>query len=123
MSRRKGQNPKLLIGTRSDGSEYFYFQYWLDVPGEDERKRRREIVGPLKSKSGGLTKTEAEAKKMKFLAELNNRFPSLPSSKTFADAVKHYREVFAPRMLRDSTFSTADSHLKTRLLWPRGFDI
>jgi len=26
MSRRKGQNPKLLIGTRSDGSQYFYFQ-------------------------------------------------------------------------------------------------
>ena len=36
MSRRKGQNPKLLIGTRSNGSEYFYFQYWLDIPGEDE---------------------------------------------------------------------------------------
>ncbi len=115
MSRRKGQNPKLLIGTRSDGSEYFYFQYWLDVPGEDERKRRREIIGPVKTKTGGLTKTEAEAKKMKFLADLNNRFLALPSSKTFADAVKHYREVFAPRMLRDSTFSTADSHLKNHL--------
>ena len=115
MSRRKGQNPKLRIGTSSDGSEYFYFQYWLDVPGEDERKRRREIVGPVKTKTGGLTKTEAEAKKMKFLAELNDRFIALPSSKTFADAVKHYREVFAPRMLRDSTFSTADSHLKNHL--------
>lgn len=115
MSRRKGQNPKLLIGNRSDGSQYFYFQYWLDVPGEDERKRRREIVGPIKTKTGGLTKTEAEAKKMKFLAELNNRFIALPSSKIFADAVKHYREVFAPRMLRDSTFSTADSHLKNHL--------
>lgn len=115
MSRRKGQNPKLRIGTRNDGSEYFYFQYWLDVPGEDDRKRRREIVGPVKTKSGGLTRTEAEAKKMKFLAELNNRFVALPSSKTFADAVKHYREVFAPRMLRDSTFSTADSQLKNHL--------
>jgi len=115
MSRRKGQNPKLLIGTRSDGSRYFYFQYWLDVPGEDDRKRRREFVGPVKTKAGGLTRTEAEAKKMKFLAELNNRFVALPSSKTFADAVKHYREVFAPRMLRDSTFSTADSHLKNHL--------
>ena len=115
MSRRKGQNPKLRIGARSDGSQYFYFQYWLDVPGEDERLRRREIVGPVKTKSGGLTKTEAEAKKMKFLADLNSRFPMLPSSKTFADAVKHYREVFAPRMLRDSTFSTADGHLKNHL--------
>jgi hypothetical protein len=25
MSRRKGQNPKLRIGTRNDGSQYFYF--------------------------------------------------------------------------------------------------
>src|ERR1700738_5197638 len=74
MSRRKGQNPKLRIGTRSDGSEYFYFQYWVDVPGVDERSRRREIIGPVKTKSGRLTKTEAEAKKMKFLADLNNRF-------------------------------------------------
>jgi integrase len=115
MSRRKGQNPKLRIGTRSDGSQYFYFQYWVDVPGVDERSRRREIIGPVRTKSGGLTKTEAEAKKMKFLADLNNRFLTLPSSKTFADAVKHYREVFAPRMLRDSTFSTADGHLKNHL--------
>jgi integrase len=115
MSRRKGQNPKLRIGTRNNGSQYFYFQYWLDVPGEDGRKRRREIIGPVKSKTGGLTKTEAEAKKMKFLADLNNRFLALPSSKIFADAVKHYREVFAPRMLRDSTFSTADGHLKNHL--------
>jgi integrase len=115
MSRRKGQNPKLRVVTRSNGSQYFYFQYWLDVAGVDERSRRREIVGPVKTKSGGLTRTEAEAKKMKFLAELNSRFFAPPSSKTFADAVKHYREVFAPRMLRDSTFSTADSHLKNHL--------
>jgi hypothetical protein len=115
MSRRKGQNPKLRTGTRGNGSQYFYFQYWLDVTGEDERKRRREIVGPVKTTAGGLTKTEAEAKKMKFLADLHSRFVVLPSSKTFADAVKHHREVFAPRMLRDSTFSTADSHLKNHL--------
>jgi hypothetical protein len=37
------------------------------------------------------------------------------ADRTFADAVKHYREVFAPRMLRDSTFSTADGHLKNHL--------
>ena len=30
-------------------------------------------------------------------------------------AVKHYREVFAPRMLRPSTFSVADGHLKVHL--------
>jgi hypothetical protein len=52
---------------------------------------------------------------MKFLADVNNRHFDLPSSKTFADAVKHYREVFAPRMLRDSTFSVANTHLKVHL--------
>ena len=116
MSRRKGQNPKLRIGTRNDGTQYFYFQYWLDVPGVEDRKRRREILGPVKTaKVTGLTKTEAEAKKMQFLAELNGRSFTVPSSKTFADAVKYYREVFAPRMLRDSTFSIADGHLRNHL--------
>jgi uncharacterized protein len=52
---------------------------------------------------------------MKFLADVNNRHFDLPSSKNFADAVKHYREVFAPRMLRDSTFSVANTHLKVHL--------
>ena len=102
-------------GTRNDGTQYFYIQYWLDVAGVEDRKRRREILGPVKTKSGGLTKTEAEARKMQFLAELNGRSFTVPSSKVFADAVKHYREVFAPRMLRTSTFSVADGHLKTHL--------
>ena len=115
MSRRKGQNPKLRIGTRNDGTQYFYIQYWLDVAGVEDRKRRREVLGPVKTKSGGLTKTEAEARKMQFLAELNGRSFAAPSSKVFADAVKHYREVFAPRMLRTSTFSVANGHLKTHL--------
>jgi integrase len=116
LSRRRGQNPKLRIGTRSDGSQCFYFQYWLDLPGADDRSRRREFLGPVRTKSrDGLTRTEAEWKKMKFLADVNNRHFDLPSSKTFADAVKHYREVFAPRMLRDSTFSVANTHLKVHL--------
>jgi integrase len=115
MSRRKGQNPKLRIGTRTDGTKYFYIQYWLDVSGVEERKRRREVLGPVKSKAGGLTRTEAEARKMQFLAELNGRSFTAPSSKIFADAVEHYREVFAPRMLRTSTFSVADGHLKAHL--------
>jgi integrase len=46
---------------------------------------------------------------------MNGRSFAAPSSKGFADAVKHYREVFAPRMLRNSTFSVADGHLKTHL--------
>src|SRR5271165_4723660 len=80
MSRRKGQNPKLRIGTRNDGTQYFYIQYWLDISGVEERKRRREILGPVKTNSGGLTKTEAEGKKMQFLAELNGRSFIVPSS-------------------------------------------
>jgi len=39
-----------------------------------------------------------------------------PSSRTFTDAEKYYTEVFAPRMLRGSTFSTAQTHIKTHLL-------
>jgi integrase len=115
MSRRKGQNPKLRIGTRTNGRKYFYIQYWLDVSGVEDRKRRREILGPVKTNGQGLTRTEAEARKMQFLAELNGRSFAVPSSKVFADAVKHYREVFAPRMLRTSTFSVADGHLKAHL--------
>jgi hypothetical protein len=86
-----------------------------EIGRAEERKRRGEILGPVKSKSGGLTKTVAEAKKMQLLAELNGRSFIVPSSKTFANAVKHYREVFAPRMLRDSTFSIADGHLRNHL--------
>jgi len=52
---------------------------------------------------------------MQFLAELNGRSFTVPSSKVFADAVKQYREVFAHRMLRTSTFSVAEGHLKTHL--------
>jgi integrase len=52
---------------------------------------------------------------MQFLAELNGRSFTVTSSKVFADAVKHYREVFAPRMLRTSTYSVANGHLKTHL--------
>jgi hypothetical protein len=66
---QKRTKPKLRIGTRTDGTHYFYIQYWLDVAGVEERKRRREVLGPVKTKAGGLTKTEAEARKMQFLAE------------------------------------------------------
>ena len=64
-----------------------------------------------------MTKNEAERKKVEFLLnlELNSMEYRIPSSLTFADAVSHYRDVFAPRMLRSSTFSTADSHLKNHL--------
>ena len=54
---------------------------------------------------------------MEFLLNLglNSMEYQIPSSLTFANAVSHYRDVFAPRMLRSSTFSTADGHLRTHL--------
>ena len=33
MSRRSGQNPKVRVGKRADGTKYFFFQYWIDVAG------------------------------------------------------------------------------------------
>ncbi len=113
MSRRTGQNPKVRVYKRSDGEKHFYFQYWIDVPGREARKRSTHVIGPTSQ----MTKNEAERKKVEFLLnlELNSMEYRIPSSLTFADAVSHYRDVFAPRMLRSSTFSTADSHLKNHL--------
>jgi integrase len=64
-----------------------------------------------------MTKCEAERKKLEFVTklEINSSAYRIPSAQTFANAVKYYREVFAPRMLRASTFSIADGHLKTHL--------
>lgn len=92
--------------------EYF-FQYWVDVPGQEERKRETEVLGSVNS----MTKSEAERKKLEFITklELNSSAYQIPSAKTFAHAVKNYREVFAPRMLRDSTFDVADGHLRNHL--------
>src|SRR5712692_9295994 len=103
MTRRTGQNPMVRVGKRANGQKYFFFQYWIDVPGQEERKRQTEVIGPTSL----MTKSEAERKKVEFILklELNSSEYQLPSSQTFADAVSHYREVFAPRMLRPSTFS------------------
>jgi integrase len=113
MSRRNGQNPKVRVGNRADGTKYFFFQYWIDVPGREERKRQTEVVGLV----GQMTKSEAERKKLEFISnlKLNSSEFRIPSSRSFADAVKHYREVFAPRMLRESTFSIADCHIRKHL--------
>ena len=113
MSRRNGQNPSVRVGKRADGTKYFFFQYWVDVPGQEERQRRTEVVGLV----GQMTKREAERKKLEFISNLkiNSSEYRIPSSRSFADAVKHYRDVFAPRMLRESTFSMADSHLRKHL--------
>ena len=102
MSRRKGQNPKVRVGKRSNGEKYFFFQYWIDVAGVEKRRRQTEVVGPCNQ----MTRSEAERKKLVFISKLaiNSSGYQIPSSTTFRDAVKHYRSVFAPRMLRASTF-------------------
>jgi integrase len=113
MSRRSGQNPSVRVRKRADGQQYFYFQYWTDVPGEEARKRETEVIGLVKQ----MTRSEAERKKLEFISQLklNSNGYRIPSSATFAHAVKHYREVFAPRMLRDSTLSVANSRLRAHL--------
>jgi len=113
MSRRQGQNPNVRIGKRANGEKYFYFQYWIDVPGEEARRRLTEVVGQTKE----MTRSEADRRKLDFISnlKLNSNDYQIPSSSTFAHAIKHYRDVFAPRMLRASTFSIADGHLKTHL--------
>jgi integrase len=113
MSRRTGQNPKVRVKKRSNGQRVFYFQYWMDVPGQEDRERKTHVIGPTSQ----MTKSEAERKKVEFLLnlELNSVEYQIPSSLTFANAVSHYRDVFAPHMLRSSTYSTADGHLRTHL--------
>ena len=113
MSRRKGQNPSVRVGKRADGAAYYFFQYWVDVPGQEERKRSTEVLGLTKQ----MTRSEAERKKLEFISnlKLNSTEYKIPSSQTFAHAVKHYREVFAPRMLRPSTISVAEGRIKAHL--------
>jgi integrase len=113
LTRRTGQNPKVRVGKRANGQKYFFFQYWADIPGQEERQRRTEVVGLL----GQLTRSEAERKKVNFIQKLgiNSDDYQIPCSQTFADAVKHYRENFAPKRLRPSTFSTGNARIKTHL--------
>jgi len=113
MSRRKGQNPRVRVGKRANGEKYFFFQYWVDVPGQEERKRETEVIGSTKQ----MTRSEAERKKLEFISklQLNSSDYRIPSSQTFADAVRYFRETFGPRMLRASSFSVADGRLKNHL--------
>jgi integrase len=114
MSRRSGQNPSVRKRfNRTKGVHEYFFQYWVDFPGQEGRKRETEVIGSAKQ----MTRSEAKRKKLEFLSKLalNSSGYRIPSSQTFADAVRHYREVFAPRMLRRSTFSVADGHLKGHL--------
>ena len=113
MTRRSGQNPSVRVGKRADGSKYFFFQYWIDVPGEEKCQRKTEVVGLV----GQMTKSEANRRKVDFLQklELNSSEYRIPSSQTFASAVKYYREKFAPIMLRASTFDVADGQIRKHL--------
>ncbi len=113
MSRRKGQNPKVRVGKRADGTKYYFFQYWVDVAGVEERKRQTEVVGLVKQ----ITKSEAERKKLDFISKLkiNSNDYRIPCSLTFGDAVTYYRTEFGPMMHRDSTFDTWDGRIRNHL--------
>jgi integrase len=113
MSRRKGQNPTVRVGKRADGTKYFYFQYWEDVAGKEERKRQTEVVGLV----GQLTKSEAERKKLEFISKLqiNSNDYRIPCSLIFGNAVTYYRTEFGPMMHRDSTFDTWDGRIRNHL--------
>jgi integrase len=113
MSRRKGQNPKVRVKARADGQKVYFFQYRADIPGEESRRRLTEVVGLTRQ----MTRSEAERKKLEFISnlKLNSNDYRIPSSATFANAAKHYREVFAPRMLRPSTISVAEGRIKVHL--------
>ena len=78
MSRRTGQNPKVRVKKRSNGQRVFYFQYWMDVPGQEVRERKTHLIGPTSQ----MTKSEAERKKLEFLLnlELNSMEYQIPSS-------------------------------------------
>jgi integrase len=113
MSRRSGQNPQVRVGKRASGEKYYFFQYWTDIPGQEGRRRETEVLGLVKQ----MTRSEAERKKLEFISnlKLNSSGYRIPSSQTFAHAVKHYREVFAPRMRRPSTISVAEGRIKVHL--------
>jgi len=106
-----GRTRRCVLGERDDGKKYYFFQYWIDVPGQEERRRQTEVIGLVSQ----MTRSEAERKKLDFISrlQLNSNDYRIPSSHNFADALKRYRHVFAPRMLRDSTLSVWDRRLRT----------
>jgi len=108
MSRRSGQNPKLELR-----NGVYSFRYRKDVAGQEARIQARKELGA----ESQLTRSEAKRLMREFLTqeEINTFSAKIPSASTFAHAVRHYRENFAPMMLRDSTFTIADYHLKKHL--------
>lgn len=108
MSRRRGQLPTL-----KDRNGVYSFRFWQDVPGREERQQVRRTIGSAKQ----MTKSEAHRKMLEIItgSQVNSSDYRIPSPKTFADAVRFYRQSFAPRMLRDKTYMNADGHLKNHL--------
>jgi integrase len=113
LSRRRGQNPRVRVGTRANGTRYYYFQFCEDIAGQEERHRRTEVLGLV----GEITASEADRKKLEILQTfgVNSSDYRIPSARVFTDAVTFYREQFAPAMLRASTFDVADGHLRNHL--------
>lgn len=109
----ESQNPKVRVKKRVNGEKVYYFQYWADLPGVEERKRMTEVIGPVSL----MTKSEAERKKLEFITklEVNSSSYLIPSAHTFADAAKHYREKFGPMMHRESTRSVWEGRIKNHL--------
>src|ERR1700691_1275057 len=66
MSRRSGQNPSVRIGKRADRTKYYFFQYYVDVAGQERRHRETEVLGVV----GQMTKSEAEMKKKDLILKL-----------------------------------------------------
>ena len=65
-----------------------------------------------------MTRSQAERKKLDFITnlELNSSSYHIPSSSTFADAVKHYRQNFGPAMHREnSTLDVWEGRIKNHL--------
>ena len=115
MSRRSGQSPKLELR-----NGVYSFRYRKDVPGQEARVQVRKELGA----ESQLTRSEAKRMMREFLTqeEINVFSAKIPSASTFAHAVTHYRENFAPMMLRDSTFTIAAYHL-TKHLEPDWSDV
>jgi integrase len=113
LSRRAGQNPKVRLRKRADGKKVFYFQYWMDLPGVEDRKRMTEVIGLV----GQMTKSEAERKKLDFIQKLaiNSNDYRIPSAHKFSDAIGYYRTEFGPTMHRPSTLNTWNSRITKHL--------
>ena len=54
------------VKKRSNGEKVFFFQYWADLSGMEERKRMTEVIGPVSL----MTKSEAERRKLEFISKL-----------------------------------------------------